>query len=163
VKLKGKIDFKLRQKSLRSICLATPATEAANDCFATGFGDRTASNVVSMTVIKIDSNIFSALIGGPNSKILLKVYEPIYNLTNCRAKLRYVDSTNVCAGGQTRGGLGVCMGDSGGPLQCKARDGKWYQVGITSWGVPCAKPGLPDVYTKVSAYYDWIVQTIDKN
>ncbi len=91
----------------------------------------------------------------------MKVYEPIYNLTRCRAKLRYVDSTNVCAGGRTYGG--VCKGDSGGPLQCKSSDGKWYQVGITSWGVPCAQPGFPDVYTKVSAYYDWIVQNIQNN
>jgi len=39
VKLKGKIDFKLRHKSLRPICLASPATEVASNCFATGFGE----------------------------------------------------------------------------------------------------------------------------
>jgi len=82
----------------------------------------------------------------------------------CKAKLKHVDyKTNVCGGGRMSGGTGVCMGDSGGPLQCKANDGKWYQVGITSWGIPCALRSLPDVFTSVSAYYDWIQKTVNKN
>jgi hypothetical protein len=31
---------------------------------------------------------------------------------------------------------------------------------IVSWGVPCGK-GLPDVYTRVAAFKDWIDLVID--
>ncbi|MFD9961991.1 serine protease [Amycolatopsis sp. NPDC058986] len=49
-------------------------------------------------------------------------------------------------------GKGACKGDSGGPLVAGGK-----QVGVVSWGVPCAK-GYPDVFTSVSAYAKWIQQ-----
>lgn len=48
------------------------------------------------------------------------------------------------------------QGDSGGPLQCSMMDGRWYLAGITSFGSGCAKPGYPDVYTRLSFYLPWI-------
>ncbi|CAH2098069.1 unnamed protein product [Euphydryas editha] len=63
-----------------------------------------------------------------------------------------VFETQLCA--LTKAGEGACHGDSGGPL---VREGR--QVGIVSWGVPCAK-GKPDVYTKVEAFMDWIEKTL---
>lgn len=42
------------------------------------------------------------------------------------------------------------QGDSGGPLVENE-----YQVGVVSWGIPCAK-GKPDVFTRVYSYLDWI-------
>ncbi|XP_071535892.1 serine protease 29-like isoform X10 [Panulirus ornatus] len=49
-------------------------------------------------------------------------------------------------------------GDSGGPLQCNMRDGRWYLAGVTSFGSGCAKPGFPDVYTRITYYLPWIKQ-----
>ena len=51
-------------------------------------------------------------------------------------------------------------GDSGGPLQCRRSDGVWQLTGITSFGSGCARPGFPDVYTKLRYYLDWIKTTI---
>lgn len=45
----------------------------------------------------------------------------------------------------------ACRGDSGGPLLTS--DGQ--QLGIVSWGIPCAA-GNPDVFTSVSSYRNWI-------
>ncbi|KAJ6789390.1 hypothetical protein PWT90_00943 [Aphanocladium album] len=53
------------------------------------------------------------------------------------------------------GGHGTCQGDSGGPLTWISDDDKIYQVGLVSFGVPCANK-YPDVFTKVSSYVQWI-------
>lgn len=49
-------------------------------------------------------------------------------------------------------GHGICNGDSGGPL-IRRSDG--LQIGIVSWSLPCAL-GVPDVFTRISAYKKFI-------
>ncbi|XP_039223677.1 proproteinase E-like [Crotalus tigris] len=70
-----------------------------------------------------------------------------------------VKETMVCAGGDIKAG---CNGDSGGPLNCPAADGRWYVQGVTSfvsaWG--CNTLKKPTVFTRVSAFIPWIEQVI---
>ena len=40
------------------------------------------------------------------------------------------------------------------------KDGRWYLVGITSFGSGCAKPGIPDVFTRLTNYSQWIADTV---
>lgn len=83
---------------------------------------------------------------------------------NCQKLFAHFNGTEqVCAGGLPEGGKAVCNGDSGGPLQCQSEDGRWHQVGVVSYGFPCALPNKPDVFTSVAHYHEWISQTIDKN
>lgn len=51
----------------------------------------------------------------------------------------------------------TCNGDSGGPLTV-ARGMERVLVGLVSWGRGCAIPGVPGIYTRVSAYAAWIAQ-----
>ncbi|NP_001166068.1 serine protease 123 precursor [Nasonia vitripennis] len=56
---------------------------------------------------------------------------------------------NICT--HSPKGEGACNGDSGGPLVV---DG--VQIGVVSFGgMPCGR-GVPDVFTRVSSYLDWI-------
>ena len=82
-----------------------------------------------------------------------------------------------CAG-YADGTLDTCSGDSGGPLVRKwhlkndtASDGwqpptiewreKWYQVGIISWGVQCARRGEYGYYTHVPNLLAWIEEKVN--
>lgn len=58
--------------------------------------------------------------------------------------------TNICGFSGT--GLGVCRGDNGGPLTSGTS-----LIGLVSFASGCGA-GFPDVYTRVSAYSDWIMQ-----
>ncbi|KAA8591291.1 trypsin [Etheostoma spectabile] len=61
-----------------------------------------------------------------------------------------ITSNMLCAGFQL-GGKDSCQGDSGGPLICNG-----LFEGIVSWGISCANPYFPGVYTKVRNYIHWI-------
>ncbi|XP_051525978.1 chymotrypsin-like elastase family member 2A [Myxocyprinus asiaticus] len=67
-----------------------------------------------------------------------------------------VTQNMVCAGGD--GVVAGCNGDSGGPLNCKGNDGAWEVHGIVSFGsgLSCNYQKKPTVFTRVSAYIDWI-------
>ncbi len=52
--------------------------------------------------------------------------------------------------------IDTCQGDSGGPFIVKGGSG-YYLAGITSSGKGCKGKGI---YTRVSAYEDWIRETI---
>lgn len=55
----------------------------------------------------------------------------------------------------------ICLtGDSGGPLIERSTGSL---VGIVSWGEGCGLADKPGVYTRVSAYADWIDETICRN
>jgi len=55
------------------------------------------------------------------------------------------------------------QGDSGGPLNCQAEDGTWEVHGIASFvsALGCDTLKKPTVFTRVSAFEDWIAEVRD--
>ncbi|XP_041376631.1 transmembrane protease serine 9-like [Gigantopelta aegis] len=86
--------------------------------------------------------------------ILQEVKLPIMSQSACSNVYTHYDDSKICAG-YPQGGKDACEGDSGGPLAC-AIDNKWVMVGSVSYGLGCARPGYPGVYTYVPNYYSWI-------
>jgi len=72
-----------------------------------------------------------------------------------------IGAGQICAG-FVAGGKDSCQGDSGGPLVAFDQSGCPYQVGVVSWGAGCARPNAFGVYTRVSAYADWIRGKVTK-
>lgn len=68
-----------------------------------------------------------------------------------------ISTTNVICT-FSKEGKDACTGDSGGPLLCNGT-----QFGIVSWGIGCAKPNRPGVYTRVDSYLDFVNETLERN
>nr|XP_036675087.1 serine protease 7 [Drosophila suzukii] len=87
---------------------------------------------------------------------------PVNDHDSCARKFAtrniHLISSQLCVGGEFY--RDSCDGDSGGPLMRRAYEQFWYQEGVVSFGNRCGLEGWPGVYTRVSDYMDWILQTI---
>jgi secreted trypsin-like serine protease len=81
-----------------------------------------------------------------------------YPASGAKEGLIYYSSSMICAG-PWEGGKDSCSGDSGGPLATQAGDGSWRQTGVVSFGLGCAEPTSPGVYSRLTSAADWISQT----
>jgi uncharacterized repeat protein (TIGR01451 family) len=89
--------------------------------------------------------------GGSAPDILQEVEVPIISNTDCGQKISGITANMLCAG-YDAGGKDSCQGDSGGPLVVRDGKGGWIQIGVVSWGIGCAEPNSPGVYTRVSQF-----------
>lgn len=140
LKLDQQVPFSTR---IRPICLSQMSTIVDKKALASGWG--------------------ATEYAGSSSDDLLKVGLDILDLNLCkRAFSDYEDiiiTDNQLCSGILAGKQDTCQGDSGGPLQVVTKDNKCvYEIlGITSFSTPsCGSKNSPSVYTKVSAYLDWI-------
>ncbi|OQR74551.1 atrial natriuretic peptide-converting enzyme-like [Tropilaelaps mercedesae] len=92
--------------------------------------------------------------------VVHEVEVPIVDFETCQGWYMKEDTlisdTMICAG-YPEGKKDACQGDSGGPLVCRTEPGgPWFVAGIVSWGIKCAQPHLPGIYTNVPRYREWI-------
>ena len=97
---------------------------------------------------------------GDVATTLQEVKLPMMSLANCDAAHTNVKVTQtmICAGGVQ--GQDACQGDSGGPLVYKDADSVATLLGATSWGVGCARAGLPGAYARVTKYLQCVQKKI---
>ncbi|MFI1357644.1 serine protease [Streptomyces sp. NPDC020898] len=96
----------------------------------------------------------SASEGGAQQRYMLKATVPFVSDATCRSYSGYsglVAAEEICAGFAS-GGVDTCQGDSGGPMFRRDSANAWVQVGIVSWGIGCARPNAPGVYSEVSTF-----------
>ncbi|XP_071082923.1 chymotrypsinogen A-like [Haliotis cracherodii] len=146
IKLADPVD--LRSGFIREVCLPKPyevlADESAysreSGCWVTGWGMTSKARY---------------------SDVLQEVRIGLVNNTYCAKLWRgYVNNNHICVG---MGDKGACRGDSGGPMMC-SKNGRYYLVGITSWGEEsCTEYGYPNIFTRVSNYMKWITDTMKAN
>ncbi|XP_076391056.1 uncharacterized protein LOC100876014 isoform X3 [Megachile rotundata] len=104
---------------------------------------------------------------GKYQNILKEVDVPIVSNQICEQQMRRtrlgpgfnLHPGFICAGGEE--GKDACKGDGGGPMVCE-RNGRWQLAGIVSWGIGCGQAGVPGVYSRVSYYFDWIQQILNR-
>ncbi|XP_045530191.1 chymotrypsin-1-like [Pieris brassicae] len=134
-----RIDGKIKMKqNVQAIKLSKEPVPAGIACALTGWGNT-------------DNN------GTVPNKLQVLVFVSISN-KQCNKRLRGakflpIDDKQFCVRAPDK--KGGCNGDSGGPLVASDEKKGLVQVGVVSWGVPCAK-NYPDVFASVSGYYDWI-------
>lgn len=96
--------------------------------------------------------------GRAATPVLQEVRQPLVDASACRAALGSIApklASQICAGSAK--GQDSCSGDSGGPIARQDADGCPVAVGLVSYGDrTCAKQGVPGVYTRLSAFTDWI-------
>ena len=95
--------------------------------------------------------------GGSQPDILQEVTVRTQSTEQCRGQYGPTAITNnmLCAAAP---GKDSCQGDSGGPLAVKGKNKIYRQVGVVSFGMECARPGYPGVYTRVTSFLPWIRQ-----
>lgn len=68
----------------------------------------------------------------------------------------YVKRSTLCTNGA--GGVGICSGDSGGPLAARGSDGQPFLIGVTSFAAQVCQAGLPSGFARVTSFYSWIMR-----
>jgi len=101
--------------------------------------------------------------GYDTSSILMQVGVPTIGTRSCDSSYRSqgiaIDGNAMLCAGYGQGGKDACQGDSGGPFVFSSGQGYVLQ-GVVSFGVGCARPGLPGVYARVSNYLPWLQSQI---
>uniref|UniRef100_A0A182NZG7 Peptidase S1 domain-containing protein n=1 Tax=Anopheles epiroticus TaxID=199890 RepID=A0A182NZG7_9DIPT len=102
---------------------------------------------------------------GPLPSVLQEVTVPVIENKICETMYRsagyieHIPHIFICAGWK-KGGYDSCEGDSGGPMVIQRGDKRFLLAGVISWGIGCAEPNQPGVYTRISEFRDWINQIL---
>lgn len=145
IRLQQPADFS--KANVNPICLASSSIEIGEQLIATGWG-LTEKGKPSESLLQIDIDLIGLRQCG-------QTFGDAVNLTG----------KQFCAGSQK--GVKACVGDSGGPSfeigqLAEYDEPKYIQQGIVSFSkFGCANNIAPNVFTRVSSFYDWILDNLE--
>ncbi|XP_014209935.2 trypsin-3, partial [Copidosoma floridanum] len=135
--------------NINTACKPSLPVAAGQRCYVSGWG----------------KNLFGNK--GSYQSIMKEVDVKIVDNADCENRLRqtrlgraynFNGISFMCAGGEV--GKDACQGDGGSPLVCDDGNGQWTVYGLVAWGIGCANPGVPGVYTNVLNFLPWINNAI---
>lgn len=145
-------------RDIRIACLHLGEDISNFNLTVIGFG-KTASSATygSQTLMKVDIDPIASEVCNRSMKFLIKK----------KVLAEGITANQICAGDYDHGGRDTCQGDSGGPMQIMEESVDCIHnfplhkiVGVTSFGRDCGRKMSPGVYTRVSAYIDWIERIV---
>ncbi|KAJ8705309.1 hypothetical protein PYW07_011136 [Mythimna separata] len=145
-------------RDIRIACLHLGEDISSFNLTVIGFG-KTASSATygSQTLMKVDIDPITSEVCNRSMKFLIKK----------KVLAEGITGNQICAGDYDKGGRDTCQGDSGGPMQIMEENVDCIHnfplhkiVGVTSFGRDCGRKMSPGVYTRVSAYVDWIERIV---
>ncbi|XP_034241927.1 trypsin I-P1-like [Thrips palmi] len=107
--------------------------DLASTCVVSGWGNNTAQTAQDADAL------LSAEVPFVDREMCLQMFEP-----------RVLPKGVICTAHQ-KGGVGACVGDTGGPLVCNG-----FLAGTVSWGSGCGANARPTVYTSVVDHVEWV-------
>ncbi|KAM4583584.1 LOW QUALITY PROTEIN: ovochymase-2 [Odontesthes bonariensis] len=140
-------------REISPVCLPKPGAvmPAGTPCFVTSWGDE-------------KGNLFPKVAEKLNQAAL-----PVIDFQTCSKPAYWWDTLRpsmICAGYKSPDELkSACQGDSGGPFACTpaGTNTAWEVHGVVSLGPQgCIRDKKPSVFTRVSAFSDWINSNIKK-
>ena len=98
---------------------------------------------------------------GDTTPKLMEVSVTVQDRQQCEANYRDVVpnariTDNMFCAGELQGLKDSCQGDSGGFIGVARPGGGYDQLGVVSWGIGCARPGLFGVYTRLAKFEPWL-------
>ncbi|XP_045452011.1 chymotrypsin-1-like [Melitaea cinxia] len=109
---------------------------------STGTGLPLSKELLQLNAIVVDGNECVTLVKERSSELDIDYVPPVD------------PALEICT--YTNDRAGTCNGDSGSALVDRSTG---EQIGTVSWGIPCAQ-GAPDMFARVSAFREWIEETI---
>lgn len=130
----GKIQF---------VTMASTTDQVGLTCYITGWGRLTATSALPENLQQAQIDVLTT--------------EECQTLWSANQ----ITDNQICVFDKETKARGACNGDSGGPLVCQPTlTARWELAGVTSWGRTGCSTAYPSVYTRVSAYREWILQQV---
>lgn len=99
--------------------------------------------------------------GGQLTDSLMQVGLPIQTSSTCVGALsgieksKFKEQYDMCAG-FPEGKKDACQGDSGGPLIVGGNLTYQFLIGVTSWGIGCARKNQYGIWVKTASIIEWL-------